>query len=97
MKKRSHHASPRTPKHRDKIRKRLNCIVPVDPDSHPTDFVNVVTGVISPEMVNAHDAVSIGSGQPVSFEKSWPDGFALLSKLLLNMAGNSKKKQKGSG
>jgi len=37
-------------------------------------------------MVNEHDAVNIGSGQLVSFENSWPDGFILLSKLLLTMA-----------
>jgi len=37
-------------------------------------------------MVNVHDAVDIGDGQLVSFEKSWPDEFTLLSKLLLTMA-----------
>jgi len=29
-------------------------------------------------MVNAHDAVDIGNGQLVSFEKSWPDGWTLI-------------------
>jgi len=37
-------------------------------------------------MVNAHDVVDNGNGQLVSFEKSWPDGFTLLSKLVLTMA-----------
>jgi len=71
---------------RDKIRKRLTCIAPLDPYSHPVDLVNVVAGRIAPEMVNVHDAVEIGNGQLVSFEKSWPDGFTLLYKLVLAMA-----------
>jgi len=41
-------------------------------------------------MVNARDAVDNGNGQLVSFEKSLPDGFALLSKLVLTMAVNRK-------
>ena len=83
------------PKDRDKIRKRLTCIVPLDTYSLPADFVNVVTGLISPEMVNAHDALDIGNGQLVSFEKRWPDGFTLLFKLLLTMA--LKRKVAGRG
>jgi len=74
-------------KDRDKVRKRLTCVAPPDPYSHPADLVNVVTGRIALEMVYAHvRTVDIGNGQLVSFEKSWPDGFALLSKLLLAMA-----------
>jgi len=65
-------------KDRDKIRKRLTCIAPLDLYSHPADLVNVVTGLISPEVVNAHDAVDIGNGQLVSFEKGWPGGFKVL-------------------
>jgi len=42
----------------DKIRKRLTCIAPPDPYSHPA----------SPEMVNAHDPVDIENGQLGSFE-----------------------------
>jgi len=37
-------------------------------------------------MANAHDALDIGNGQLVSVEKSKPDGFTLLSKLVLTMA-----------
>jgi len=74
-------------KDRDKIRKCLTCIASLGPYNHPADLVSVVTGLISPEMVNAHDAVDNGNGQLVSsFEKSWPDGFTLLSKLVLTMA-----------
>ena len=73
-------------KDRDKMPKRLTCIAPLDPYSHSADLVNVVTGLISPGMVIAHDAVDIGNGQLVSVEKSWPDGFTLLSKLVLTMA-----------
>jgi len=71
-------------KDRDKIRKRLTCISPLH--SHPADLVNVVTGLISPETVNAHDAVDIGNGQLVSFEKSLPDALTLLSNLVLTLA-----------
>jgi len=49
-------------KDRGKIRKRLTCIAPLDPYSHPAGLVSVVTGLISPEMVNAHDAVDKGNG-----------------------------------
>jgi len=70
----------------NKLRKRLTCIAPLDPYSHSPDLVSVVTGLILPEMVNVHDAVDTGDGQLVSFEKSWPDEFTLLSKLLLTMA-----------
>ena len=63
-------------KDRNKIwEKLLTCIDPLDPNAHPTDLINVVAGRIAPETVNAHDAVDIGNGQLVSFEKSWPDGF----------------------
>jgi len=57
-------------KDRDKIRKRLTCITPLDKYSHPADLVSVVTDLISPEMVNARDAVDDGNGQLVSFEQS---------------------------
>jgi len=58
--------------------KLLTCIAPMDPHSHPADLVNVVTGRVASETVNAHDAVDIGNEQHVSFEKSWPDGFSAL-------------------
>jgi len=83
-------------KDRDKIRKRLICIAPMDPHSHPPDLGNVVTGLISPELVDAHDTVDIGNGQLVSFEKSWPDGFALLSKLVLTMTVKRKVAKLGN-
>jgi len=59
-------------KDRDKIRNRLTCIAPLHPYSHPAGLVNVVAGLISSEMVNAHDAVDIGNGRLVSFEKACP-------------------------
>jgi len=61
-------------KDRDKLRKRLACIAPLDPYSHPADLV----GLISHEMVNAHDAVDIGNGQLVPFESGWPHRFKVL-------------------
>ena len=43
-------------KDRDKIRdKLLTCIAPLDPYSHPADLLDVITGRIAPETVNAHD------------------------------------------
>jgi len=43
-------------KDRDKRRdKLLACIAPLYPYGHPADLVNVVTGRIAPETVNAHD------------------------------------------
>ena len=58
-------------KDRDKIQEKLlTCIDPLDPTGHPAGLINVVTGRIAPETVNAHDAVDIGNGQLASFEKS---------------------------
>lgn len=85
-------------KDRDKIRdKLLSCIDPLDPTDHPASLINVVTGRIAPETVNAHDAVDIGNGQLVSFEKSWPSGFnASLSKLVVTMAVKRKAVKVGN-
>jgi len=57
-------------KDRSKIQKCLTCIAPLDPYSHPADLSNVGTGLISPEMVNAHDTMDIGNRQVVSIEHS---------------------------
>ena len=60
-------------------------------------LINVVTGRIAPETVNAHDAVDIGNGQLVSLEKSWPSGFnASLSKLVVTMAVKRKAVKVGN-
>ncbi|XP_078661436.1 uncharacterized protein LOC144905583 [Branchiostoma floridae x Branchiostoma belcheri] len=85
-------------KDRDKIRdKLLTCIDPLDPTGHPAGLINVVTGQIAPETVNAHDAVDIGNDQLVSFEKSWPGGFnASLSKLVVTMAAKRKSVKVGN-
>ena len=50
--KESHHAS---------LQMQKICIAPLDANSHVADLVNDVTGLISPEIVNAHDAVDIGN------------------------------------
>ena len=47
---------------RDKIREKLlTCIDRLDPNAHSADLINVITGRIAPETVNAHDAVDIGN------------------------------------
>ena len=50
--KESHHAS---------LQMQKICIAPLDSNSHPADLVNDVTGLISPEIVNAHGVVDIGN------------------------------------
>jgi len=85
-------------KDRDKIREKLlTCIDPLDPTGHPAGLINVVTGRIAPETVNAHDAVDTGNGQLASFEKSWPGGFnASLSKMVVTMAVKRKSVKVGN-
>ena len=67
---------------RERIREQLqSCIDPLDPADHPDRVINIVTGRIGPEKVNARNAVEIGRTQMRSYEESWPEGFnATLSK-----------------
>ena len=61
---------------REKLRERLvTCIDPLDPHSHPTNPINIVTGRISPDSVNVHNAINIGSNQMKQFEAGWPESF----------------------
>jgi len=78
VKKRSHHASLRTPKIGTKYQINFWLASLHWIHSYPADLVNVVTGRIAPETVNTHDAVDIGNEQLISFEKSRPDGFCAL-------------------
>ena len=63
MKKRSHHASLRIQKIGIRYENVWLASFPWIQYSHPADLRNVVTGLISPEIVNAHDAMNIGNGQ----------------------------------
>ena len=54
----------------------LECIDPVDPDSHPAGALrNVVTGAVAPQDVNIDRAVTLGQEQMEALEFSWPEGF----------------------
>ena len=60
--------------HREKIREKLqSCIDPLDLADHPDRVINIVTGRIGPEKVNAPNAVEIGRTQILSYEESWPE------------------------
>ena len=49
-------------KHRESIRIKLDlCIDPLNPSYHPTNIVNIVSGKVADDAINAQDAVSIGT------------------------------------
>ena len=49
-------------KDRESIRIKLElCIDPLNPSSHPSNIVNIVSGKVADDAVNAQDAVSIGT------------------------------------
>lgn len=61
---------------RESIRNKLAlCIDPLNPASHPSNIVNIVSGQVADNTVNVQDAVSIGTASMKEFEKSWPEGF----------------------
>lgn len=61
---------------RESIRNKLAlCINPLNPTSHPSNIVNIVSGQVADNNVNVQDAVSIGTASMKEFEKSWPEGF----------------------
>ena len=43
------------------------CINPLDPDDHPKEIVNVVSGKVSPGSVNVDQALEIGQKQMSDF------------------------------
>ena len=51
------------------------CIDPLNPSSHPSNIVNIVSGKVADDAVNAQDAVSIGTEAMKEHERQWPDGF----------------------
>ena len=61
---------------RRKIRDMLStCISPLNPEEHPKESVNIVTGKLATYVVNVDRAHEIGCKQIVAFKSSIPDGF----------------------
>ena len=60
---------------RESIQKLDLCIKPLDPSSHPSSIVNIVSGQLADKTVNVHEAVKIGTQQMKDFEKGWPKSF----------------------
>ncbi len=50
------------------INKAKTFINPLNPDEHPGGIINIVTGRISPETVNADNPVAIGLKQMQEYE-----------------------------
>lgn len=77
---------------RENIRKKLAlCIDPLNPASHPSNIVNIVSGQVADNTVNVHDALSIGTTSMKEFEKSWPEGFQnAISKKVKTISGSQK-------
>ena len=74
------------------------CIDPFDPEDHPEGLLNIVSGQISPDLVNVDDAVKIGREQMSAYERSWPEGFNdSLSSKVSTMAVSKKGVKCGSG
>ena len=53
------------------------CIDPLNPSSHPSNIVNIVSGKVADDAVNVQDAVSIGTEalKEYEYERQWPEGF----------------------
>ena len=80
-------------KDRESIQRSLALgIDPLDPDQHPNGkLLNIATGELAHEDVNAHNALEVGQTMVKCFRKSWPSGFYdKLSKPIVTM--NDKKK-----
>ena len=58
------------------IEKLATCIDPLDPSSHPSgNIVSIVTGMISPALVNVDDSVQLGERLVTSYRQGWPRSF----------------------
>jgi len=73
---------------RQNIQEKLKtCIYRLDPADHPIGFVNIVTGRVEPDIVNAVKSVEIGRAQMNVYQQSWPSGFNdTLSKKVVTMS-----------
>ena len=85
-------------KDRENIREKLqSCIDPLDPDDHPTDIINIVSGQIAPESVNVDNSVSIGEKQMKIYEANWPESFySSIAKQVVTMAEKKRRTRIGS-
>ena len=75
-------------KDRQNIRAKLEMSTdPLDPNDHPDEIMNIVSGRIAPSSVNVDKSVEIGKAQMVLFEENWPSGFyATIPKQIVTMA-----------
>lgn len=61
---------------RSKIREKLSeCVHPFDPESHPENLINIVSGRISPAKVNVDQALKMGSELMTEYLEGWPQTF----------------------
>lgn len=83
---------------RGKIRSKLEtCIDPLSPTEHTDGILNIVTGRIGPDSVNADDAVKIGRAQMKEYEDSWPEGFnSTISNKVITMSADKRSVKCGS-
>ena len=57
-------------KDRDGLRTKIQMVIdPLDPEQHPENIVNIVTGRVGPKSVNVHKSIEIGIQQMQEFEK----------------------------
>ena len=79
-------------KDRGSIRRKLElCIDPLNPSSHPSNIVNIVSGKVADDAVSAPDAVSIGTEALKEHERQWPEGFTnTISKKVKTIADGKK-------
>ena len=77
---------------REKLCERLiTCIDPLNPDDHPDQLVNIVTGKLAPAAVNADTGAKIGLQQMKDYEDHWPSSFHKpLSQKVVNMSASRK-------
>ena len=79
-------------KDRESIRIKLElCIYPLNPSSHPSNIVNIVSDQVADDAVNAQAAVSIGTDAMKEHERQWPEGFRnTISKKVKTIADGKK-------
>ena len=78
---------------RQVIREKLKlCIDPLNTAGQASALVNIISGRICPDEVNALDAVDLGKPQMEEHEASWPEGFHQPLKKRLRTMKECKKK-----
>ena len=73
-------------------------IDPLNPSSHPSNIVNIVSGEVADDTVNVRDAVSIGAKLAMEeHERQWPGRFRnAISKKVKTIADGKKCVSVGS-